>query len=218
MRRKILGLLILCIAGTAGNYGLSRLSYILDLGLFLDTVLTIAVTFAGGLGAGLITAVLSTAAYGIGSYAFWGFYLFGLCSIAAVLLTGFFMRIFPKECTRVRLITFSQEKQLPAEAPQSGKPSLLSPVIMLFLLSLCMCILMSVLGGMIAVFIEQVLRSPISDTPPETYFKLGLLRGGLGLAAAEILARFPVNIVDRFISVFCAYGAALLVKSRVLST
>ncbi|MDR1420741.1 MAG: hypothetical protein LBI86_10235, partial [Treponema sp.] len=50
---------------------------------------------------------------------------------------------------------------------------------------------------------------------PELYFKLGLLRNGLPLLASEILARIPVNIVDRPVSVFGAYGIAFLLRRLV---
>ncbi|GHV93986.1 hypothetical protein AGMMS50293_03060 [Spirochaetia bacterium] len=195
--KLITGTILLCLAGTAANYGLMRFSAIIGTGLFLDTAFTIAVTFAGGLTAGIITAVLSTAISGIGWYSFWGFYLFGLCSIATAVLTYIFIRRFSKE----------------------PDPGLLDRIIMLVLLSLGLCALMSVLGGIIAVFIQRVLLNPIDDPNPETYFKLGLLKNGLGLAAAEILARIPVNIVDRFVSVFTGYGAAwLLARTGFLRT
>ncbi|AEF85744.1 hypothetical protein TREPR_1862 [Treponema primitia ZAS-2] len=216
---------ILCLAGTAGNYGLWRFADFLGQGLYLDTVLTISVTFSGGLAAGLLTAVLSQAAYGIGFYPFWGYYLFAICGAASALVTAFFMRHFPRECSGLRLFSGApaparetplQVEESPLLATkfpaQTSGASFLSVVIMLSILSLFMCILMSVLGGLIAVFIDQALQSPISDAHPETYFKVGLLRQGLSLPAMEILARLPVNIVDRFVSVFGAYGISALLK------
>jgi hypothetical protein len=209
--RVIIITAILCLAGTAGNYGLWRFADFLGQGLYLDTVLTISVTFSGGLAAGLLTAVLSQAVYGIGFYPFWGYYLFGICGAAAALLTAFFMRRFPRECNGLRLFP-----DAPEESPQTAGASFLSVAIMLSMLSLFMCILMSVLGGLIAVFIDQALQSPISDAHPETYFQVGLLRQGLSLPAMEILARLPVNIVDRFVSVFGAYGISALLKKAAL--
>jgi hypothetical protein len=212
MKRTILGVVaataILCLAGTAGNYGLWRFADFLGQGLYLDTVLTISVTFSGGLAAGLLTAALSQAAYGIGFYPFWGYYLFAICGAASALVTAFFIRRFPRECGGLRLF--------PGTPAQAAGASFLSVVIMLSMLSLFMCFLMSVLGGLIAVFIDQALQSPISDAHPETYFKVGLLRQGLSLPAMEILARLPVNIVDRFVSVFGAYGISALLKRAAL--
>ncbi len=206
---------ILCIAGAAGNYGLWRFADFLGQRLYLDTVLTISVTFSGGPAAGLLTAVISQAAYGIGFYPFWGYYLFVICGAASALVTAFFMRRFPRECGALRLFpgTSAPARETPLQVTGS---SFLSVAIMLSMLALFMCILMSVLGGLIAVFIDQVLQSPISDAHPETYFKVGLLRQGLSLPAMEILARLPVNIVDRFVSVFGAYGISALLKRAVL--
>jgi hypothetical protein len=202
MGKKALRFILFCIAGTAANYALMRISSILGTGLFLDTVFTIAVTLSLGFAAGIVTALLSTAVFGIGWYSFWGFYLFGLCSIASAVLTCVFIRGFPKECSPVNI----------GKKPDEPGSGLLDRIIILFLLSLSMCALMSILGGIIAVFIELVLQAPINDPNPETYFKLGLLRNGVSLAAAEILARIPVNIVDRTLSVFGGYGTALLLK------
>lgn len=207
----ILTTMLLCIAGTAGNYGLIRLSGGLGLGLFLDTVFTVMVTFSGGVWAGIVTALLSQATYSFADSYSWVYYLFSICSIASALLTRLFMRLFPKECAPVRLFNGRSPPERTA-AEQPGKDSFFARMIMLFLLSLSMCVLISVLGGLIAAFLGLVLRSPVSDAPPETYFKLGLLRQGLSLTAAEILARLPVNLVDRFISVFGAYGVSLLLK------
>jgi hypothetical protein len=74
---------------------------------------------------------------------------------------------------------------------------------------------MSILGGLISVFIQLVLLTPLDKAPPETIFKLGFLRQGFSLAAAEILARVPINVLDRIIAIFGGYGAALLLQKLV---
>jgi hypothetical protein len=189
-------IVIICLVSTAANFGLSRISGLLGLGLYLDTVFTVGAAFAGGLAAGLITAALSTIAYGL-SYTYWGFWLFGLCSAAAALLAHGAQRFF-------------LSRYVPAAGNEEAPP--LDRIIMLVVLSLAMCVLMSLMGALIAVFIQLVLRRPLYDVSAETWLKVGLLRQGLDLAAAELFARIPVNIVDRFISVFGGYGAALLLK------
>jgi hypothetical protein len=195
-------IVILCLIATAANFGLSRISGLLGLGLYLDTVFTVTAAFAGSLGAGLITAALSTIAYGL-TYTYWGFWLFGLCSAAAALLTHGVHRFFLSRYV---------------SSPKGEEPPPLDRIIMLVVLSLVMCVLMSLMGALISVFIQLVLRRPIHDVSAETWLKVGLLKQGLHLAAAELLARIPVNIVDRFISVFGGYGAALLLRRLLWGT
>ncbi|MDR1900104.1 MAG: hypothetical protein LBQ55_08860 [Treponema sp.] len=41
---------------------------------------------------------------------------------------------------------------------------------------------------------------------------MGLLRNRLPLLAAAVLSRIPVNIIDRFITIFGGYGLGLLLR------
>ncbi|MDR1931330.1 MAG: hypothetical protein LBQ57_00770 [Spirochaetales bacterium] len=196
-------ILLLSIAGGAADYAMSLVTSGFGVGLYLDTIFTVTVTFSGGPGAGLISALLYTAAC---RYDSWGIYLFGICSVAAVVLTYLFSRIFPAECGSLRIIGRPAEKKEREDLP----PTILNIITVLVLFSLTMCVLMSVLGGIIAWFIQAVLNAPLVDVPPETFFKLGLVRHNISLIVTEILARFPVNILDRIITVFTAYGMARL--------
>jgi hypothetical protein len=85
-------------------------------------------------------------------------------------------------------------------------------VSILLMLSLYMCILISVTGGLIAWFINVCWPLTNQDIPPESYFKLGMLLNHYPAPLAEIISRLPVNIPDRLLSVFGAYGFALLLK------
>jgi hypothetical protein len=80
------------------------------------------------------------------------------------------------------------------------------------MLSLYMCILISVTGGLIAWLINILWPVTNQDTSPESYYKLGMLLNHYPVPLAEIISRFPVNIPDRLLSVFGAYGFALLLK------
>jgi len=183
-------------------------------GLYLDTIFTAAAGFAGGLVSGLIGAVLTTVIYGIvstiktGTPYFGAYYLYILCSIAVVLLVRLFARFFPTEYERVRVIGGRDE-------PHNGKIRQSSLFIMLATLSLVMCIVVSVMGGLISAGITTVTGVIDKSGPPETYFRLGFIRQGFNLTASEILARFPVNIADKPIAVFGGYGIAFLVKKIV---
>ncbi|MDR1893832.1 MAG: hypothetical protein LBQ61_03955 [Spirochaetales bacterium] len=196
-------ILLLGIAGGAADYAMSLVTSGFGVGLYLDTIFTVTVTLSGGLGAGLAGALTYTA---LCRYDSWGIYLFGICSAAAAVLTCLFSRMFPAECGSLRIIGPPAEKKEREDLP----PTILNIITVLALFSLTMCVLMSVLGGIIAWFIQAVLNAPLVDLPPETFFKLGLVRHNISLIAAEILARFPVNILDRIITVFTAYGTARL--------
>jgi hypothetical protein len=199
----LIQIILIGIIATVANYFTAYLSTRLQLGLYLDTIFTVAAVFSGGLFAGLLAAVLSTIVFGAG-YAYKIYCLFGLCSAAAAVLTYVFTRNFPWT-ERLRLTGVSA-------VIQKQQTMLMDQVIMLILLSLTMCALMSVMGGLISVFIQLVMNTPMKGVHVETWLKLGLLRQGLSLLPAEILARIPINIVDRIISVIGAYGAALLAR------
>jgi hypothetical protein len=88
------------------------------------------------------------------------------------------------------------------------------------MLSFAMCIVMSVLGGLTAAVIEFLktywLEAPSGSSGaegPESLFKLTLLRRHLPLVGVEILSRIPINVIDRLISVFGAYGVASLLNN-----
>jgi len=201
------------VAGIANNVIiLPSVNYIS--GLYLDTIFTAAAAFSGGLVPGLISAVLTTVIYGIassietGTPYFGAYYLYILCSILLVLLVRLFARFFPSECDSVRVIGGNDETYN-VEIRQG------SLFIMLAVLSLVMCISISVLGGLISAGITVVTGVVDKSGPPETYFRLGFIRQGFSLTASEILARIPVNIADKSIAVFGGYGIAFLVKKIV---
>ena len=183
-------------------------------GLYLDTIFTAAAGFAGGLVSGLIGAVLTTVIYGIvstiktGTLYFGAYYLYILCSITVVLLVRLFARFFPTECERVRAIGGKAEAH-------NGKIRQSSLLIMLATLSLVMCVLVSVMGGLISAGITTVTGVVDKSGPPETYFRLGFIRQGFNLTASEIFARIPVNIADKPIAVLGGYGIAFLFKKII---
>jgi len=183
-------------------------------GLYLDTIFTAAAAFAGGLVSGLISAVLTTVFYGLeytirtGTPYFGAYYLYMLCSIAVALLVRLFARFFPNECDNVRVIGGRDE-------PFNGKSKQGSFFIMLAILSFVMCIVVSILGGLISAGITTVTGVIDQSGPPETFFRLAFIEQGFNLTGSEILARFPVNIADKTIAVFVGYGIALLTQKIV---
>jgi hypothetical protein len=75
------------------------------------------------------------------------------------------------------------------------------------------CLAVSAAGGIIDYALYIVpgppLRSPLISLDSLT---LALLRTNMPYLTAAILARIPVNIKDRFIAVFGAYGVSLLYR------
>ena len=176
--------LLWILAAAAANYLLNLLfEEVLHFPLFLDTVFTVAVTFAFGGIPGLLTAALTTVLTGIIRYKFWGTYLYMLCSFSVVGVTVLFMR---KSLLRTpeSLIRFAS----------------------LFLLSVVMCFVASLTGAVTNMIINAVKVRPLETTAPVDEFTAGLLRSGFSNFAANFAGRLPVNLADRPLSVFAAYG------------
>jgi hypothetical protein len=85
----------------------------------------------------------------------------------------------------------------------------MNTLVVLLLLSFVMCIVISIWGGLTAFLINPFGGS--SNPGPEL-FKLALFRKNLPSAAIEILSRIPINVIDRLLSVFGGYGAAVLLR------
>ena len=194
-------ILIVSLAGVFLDNCLIRLAWIFKIDLYLDTIFTVAATFYGGLIPGLICAVFTTIVNSIiyylttGEVYYWAWYLYIICAISAVILVWLFLKSF-----------YGNDKNSQPQRP--GMPLLI--LIMLVTLSIAMCIVISVMGGLVASCITLIGNVTSVDTPPETWFRLALIREGFGLVASEIIARFPVNIAERPIVVFTGYGIALL--------
>ena len=219
--------LVSCLIAVIANNGIMWLTSHFSLGLYLDTVFTVAVTFLAGLAPGIICAILTTFVYSFIYYLvwgvpyYWGWYFYILCSIAAVLLVEFFARYFEEEYKRVRLDVYGRDSRgeprienvmFSAAVTGSGKQQLFAAVIMLAIISAAMCVLISIIGGLVSTFINVTSAVVPEDVPPETWLRMGFLRQGFSLSASEILSRIPINMADRPISVFAGYGIAFLVK------
>jgi hypothetical protein len=213
--KKIAGLVVWALTGALLNLGTMLLFQdALRLPLFMDTMFTAAFTFYGGLPGGISTAVISHLVMNPLLATDLPNYLYTLCSIAVALMTVLFMRLFPAECS-VALggRSGAEPAGLARFRRRSGPPrrggEIFDRIAILFVLSLAMCVGISLLGGLISTVIETFF------TPRNTYdadvfiFRRMLARKGLPLLLVEVLCRIPVNILDRLISVFGGYGFAL---------
>ncbi|MFP3042164.1 hypothetical protein LQZ19_10145 [Treponema primitia] len=157
----------------------------------MDTIFTLTVTFLFGPACGILSAILATAINVMATGKPAAYMLYALCSISAVHLTDYFKRHFIEDSS------------------YSSEP-FINSITSLLLLGVIMCAIVSILGGLIAMFIHSVALQKLSS--PEDDFKLGLLLNNVPLALSEIMGRLPINIVERIFSVFSAYGFASLGK------
>jgi len=204
---------LLCVFGTALNVIFNKVfaGGGMGLPLYMDTVLTITVTFIGGLFWGCLTGVLTNI---IGhTLCFWGWegYLFSLCNILTAFITWKFTRIFLSE------LTFISDKN-ETENPRSASffksrrlDNIMSKIFVLMLLSFILCFAISIMGGLIAAFIE-IIKTPQSVNPASQHSDF---YSGLPLVLREIVSRVPINIIDRIISVFAGFGIAYLIGKVV---
>jgi hypothetical protein len=77
-------------------------------------------------------------------------------------------------------------------------------------LALADCVVISVLGGLIDYIVYMRMSQPRSTFSPEDIFKLGLLRNNIPVLWSDILARIPINLIDRFVVIFGGYGVSRL--------
>jgi hypothetical protein len=201
---------LLCMAGIALNLGLSAfVQFAVRLPLFLDTLGTVLLTLYGGFWAGALTGVLTNIILVplyqvppvIGMYA--------ICSVAAALVTSLFVHIFPGEFAPCRRCAAPQQKNLPGT--YAASPTLAERLIALFAFSLALCFAMSILGGIISALLQTPLAPGIGTDL--TLSRLIYMRHGLPTVVVEIMARLPVNIIDRLITAFGAYWLALLLRT-----
>jgi Na+-transporting methylmalonyl-CoA/oxaloacetate decarboxylase gamma subunit len=212
MRKTVL-MFLLCVFGTALNVMFNKVFAGSGMGLplYMDTILTITVTFIGGLFWGCLTGVLTNIAGHTMNFWGWEGYLFSLCNILTALITWKFTRIFLSELT---FINGKNEKENPQGASffkSRRLDNIMSIIFVLMLLSFILCFAISVMGGLIASFID-VIKTPQSENPASQHSDF---YSGLPLVLREIVSRVPINIIDRIISVFAGFGIAYAIGKVV---
>jgi len=196
---------VLCFTGALLNIAINNILCLrAGVPLYLDTIFTISVTLLAGPLWGMLTGALTNIiAHSVDFFGGWMGYLFALCSIATALLTHLFVRLFPKELS----LSFAHNQQKSQRLNE-----IMGKVIALILLSFTLCIIMSIMGGLISALIFGV-----KPDFPEEALVTGTLAPTMfpedfSPVLREILSRIPVNIVDRFISVFAGFGIAVMVN------
>jgi len=164
---------------------------ILHFPLFMDTVFTVAITFAFGTVPGLITACFTTAVLSVLRCYEPISYLYVLCSFSEVFLTAWFCRYcrnFKKDRTII--------------------------LINLFLLSVLMAFIVSIIGGVINTICNLTPDFLQKTVAPTDMLELSLLRAGFPELWASILARIPTNLIDRPVTVFGSYALVQLLTRK----
>jgi hypothetical protein len=209
MRKTVL-MFLLCVFGTALNVIFNKVFAGSGMGLplYMDTVFTITVTFIGGLFWGCLTGVLTNIAGHTMSFWGWEGYLFSLCNILTAVITWKFTRIFLSELT---FISDKNETESASFFKSRRLDNFMSKIFVLMLLSFILCFAISILGGLIASFIE-IIRTPHSVNLASQHSDF---YSGLPLVLREIVSRVPINIIDRIISVFAGFGIAYAIGKVV---
>jgi len=212
--------LLLCLAGAVLNIAFNRICIMADIPLYMDTVLTVAVTLACGLFWGALCGALTNLIHQ--AIWFWGWegYLFALCSIATAYITWLFIRIFPRE---LRFAAAAQETVPPpfdsmAALKSSRLNMVMGRVIVLILLSFALCLAMSILGGALTAFILALNPSHSGERGLSVFLSAIMFGSYLPALLTEILSRIPINIIDRLISVFGGFGIALAMRRLLRSS
>jgi len=209
--RKAVILSVLCLAGAFLNIAINIFANrAVGLPLYLDTILTVSLTLTGGLFWGLLTGLLTNIIGPTLYFYGWEGYLFVICNMATALVTWLFIRFFPRE------LKLSETPEIPGASQNLSSRRLadiINRMIVLILLSFCLCLVISVLGGIIATFIQSI-NPAISGKPGLSADLTATMFGhNIPVVFAEILSRIPVNIIDRLITAFAGYGIALFLRN-----
>ena len=215
--RKIISSFIFCITGAFLNMIVFRIFIsMMGLPLYLDTIFTIAVTFLcgplWGVLTGALTNIISVTVFG------WEWYLFALCNIVTALITWLFIRLF--SCELNLRINAAADSNTPAalaghsvftakllhQTSSRRLSAIMDRLIVLTLLSFALCLVMSILGGCISVFIGFFKADAVNPAAVPTMFNRNV-----PILLNEMFSRIPINIIDRLISAFTAFGVALVV-------
>jgi hypothetical protein len=216
---NIPALLFLCPAGAVLNMltGDYLFRGVLGIPLFMDTLFTVAMTFYGGLLCGALTGLLTNPIVNLIRFYGWPELLYSFCNAAVALVTVFFIRLFPAEL-RLGAGRTVKTAEFGISPLNSRFRTMMNTFVALLLLSFVMCIVISVVGGLITALIKTFSPQFQGSASPERLFKLALLRKNLPLAIVEVASRIPINIIDRLLSVFGGYGlAALLWRIKPLN-
>ena len=209
---------VLCILAAIANFSLNMFIWpFLGLSLYLDTIFTAAMAFAAGLVPGIITAVLTTGIiqFFVSSHGLDITGLFVFCSIAEVVLICAIKPYLARSNTDFLIPVKKSSFRMKSEYSENNYISFIRTLAILLLLALIACIAASITGGLIDYICHSVMLQKKNVFSPEDIFKMGFFRGDIPVILANIFSRLPINIVDRFIVIFCSYALSRLIKKII---
>lgn len=160
--------------------------------VYMDTVGTIAISFAFGCIPGLITAIISQLFYFVVfHYVSWIGFLYSLSVWGAVFVVAAFL----KKLINVKAV--------------------LSKIVILALISIVMCFVVSIIGGLVNTF--STMYNNLHNIPSDISVQIESIKGdfirsGFKELPANILSRIPGNLIERPVTTFSAYGIVVLIK------
>jgi len=192
---------LICALAVAANLLAMLVRHWLWLPLFMDTIFTVAVTFALGLVPGLVVAVLTWLADSIFWISLQPFHPFIPVALAEVLIVHLLKPSKPPAASLRQSPAFRADRNMLA----------LYGVFMRVILIYFVCVISaSVLGGII----DFVYRGGGPDYIGVNALIMALTQGGLHELPASIFSRFKVNMVDRLIVIFGGYLVSRAILTR----
>ena len=182
--KRVVYLILSLLCGLLDYFICDFVAWVNHLPLFCDTIFIMTLSFLAGPWWGVLAGVfyhlfdyLLNPSLELG-------HLFIICHFLAALTAGYFKRWFIKD-----------------------EASNMAVFIRLIVLSLVMCLVMSVSGGVISFILNnmEAYNAASSQTDFLSFLWQSKISSRLLL---EIVVRIPVNIADRFICVFAAYGTS----------
>lgn len=193
-KRSLILFIVSLVFGILDYYMCDFVVYVLKVPLFCDTIFCLAITFL----ANPLWGILSVISYHVFDIIIsHSFVIYQLYTLSAFI-----------GC----VTAWVYKKQVMKDAD-----SLIVTIVKLLGLSLVMCLVMSISGGIISRICAYV-NGDGSEYTFQTQFLAVLFEGKLRFPLLDsILLRIPVNVVDRLITVFAAFGVyKLLTKCRFL--
>jgi|GEM_PF-421821 len=196
---RFIKLPIICILAIGANLLVMVFRHLQQHPLFIDTVFTVAVTFALGLVPGIAVAVLTWIADGIIGSAWQPFHPFVLVAIAEVFLV---YALRPADLPLSQVSVFKEQNP----AIRDRRLVAIFGVFMRLAMIYIVCaIVASVLGGVIDFLYHTVWGAQRPYYIGLNAFRMALSQDGVPVILAEILSRFQVNVIDRLIVVSGGY-------------
>ncbi|MBQ0052469.1 MAG: ECF transporter S component [Treponema sp.] len=191
-KRNLILLLLSLIFGILDYYMCDFVVYVLKVPLFCDTIFCLALTFFANPLWGILAVIFYHLFDILVSHSFVVYQLYTLSAFLCCLTAWLYKKFVMKSDDTVILT-----------------------IVKLLGLSVIMCLVMSISGGIIS-RICAYLNGNGSEYTFQTQFLAVLFEGRLKFPLLDaILLRLPVNIADRLITIFAGFGVYKLMQKKV---